>query len=472
MKFRSRTAALLAAALAGLTGMAIAGVVKKGSDVYLITLDPGHFHAALVQKSMLPGVSPDVRVFAPAGDDLDQHLKRIEAFNARTDNPTHWNEIVVTGPDYLERALESRPFSIRSGQEFVHVVAEPSVMVISGNNARKTEYITKSIEAGFNVLADKPMVIRPADYPKLKDDFAKAKEKGVLLYDIMTERFEITTMLQRALSQQRELFGTLETGTPDNPSITKISVHNFSKVVAGAQLKRPQWFFDPEQQGAGIVDVMTHLVDLVQWEAFPDAILSPADAKVLKARRWTTPITLEQFGRLTGSTEFPAYLAGYVKDGVLQAPANGEFTYTLKGVHARVSVTWEFEAPPGAGDTHFSVMRGTHASLTIKQGAEQGYKPVLYVARNSSVSAEAHEKALRAAIKKVSKTWPGIDVKSEGDSFVVTVPDKYHNGHEAHFAQVTENFLKYLRARKLPEWEVPNMLTKYATIMQAYELSK
>ena len=92
---------------------------------------------------------------------------------------------------------------------------------------------------------------------------------------------------------------------------------------------------------------------------------------------------------------------------MLQAPANGEFTYTLKGVHARVSVTWEFEAPPGAGDTHFSVMRGTKASLTIKQGAEQGYKPVLYVDRSSSVPAEAHEKALRAAIKKVCEDLAG-----------------------------------------------------------------
>ena len=472
MKLRHGAAAALAAAFAGFAGVAIADVVKKGSDVYLITLDPGHFHAALVQKFMLPRVSPDVRVFAPAGDDLDQHLKRIEAFNARAENPTHWNEIVVTGPDYLERALESRPMSVRSSQDFVRVVAAPTVVIISGNNARKTEYITKSIEAGFNVLADKPMVIRPADYPQLKADFARAAEKGVLLYDIMTERFEVTTMLQRALSQQRELFGTLEPGTPDNPSITKISVHNFSKVVAGAQLRRPQWFFDPQQQGAGIVDVMTHLVDLVQWEAFPEVTLSPSDARVLKARRWTTPITLEQFGRVTGATEFPAFLAGHVKDGVLQAPANGEFTYSLKGMHARVSVTWEFEAPPGAGDTHFSVMRGTQASLTIRQGAEQGYKPVLYVDRAASVSAEAHEKALRAAIKKVAKKWPGVDIRPEGNSFVVTVPEKYHNGHEAHFAQVTENFLKYLRAGSLPEWEVPNMLTKYATIMQAYELSQ
>jgi predicted dehydrogenase len=472
IRVRQGAAALVAAAMAGMAGVASADVVRQGSDVHLITLDPGHFHAALVQKFMLPRVSPDVRVFAPAGDDLDQHLKRIEAFNARTDNPTHWNEIVTSGPDYLERALEARPFAVGGNQVTARLVAVPSVMVISGNNARKTEYISKAIEAGFNVLADKPMVIRPADLEQLEADFVKAREKGVLLYDIMTERFEITTMLQRALSRQPELFGTLEQGTAVNPSISKISVHNFSKVVAGAQLKRPQWFFDPEQQGAGIVDVMTHLVDLVQWEAFPDVTLTASDAKVLKARRWATPITLEQFGRLTGAQEFPAYLNAYVKDGVLQAPANGEFTYTLKGVHAKVSVTWEFEAPPGAGDTHFSVMRGTQASLTIRQGAEQGYKPVLYVDRNAAVSAEAHEKALRTAIRKLAKTWPGIDVKAEGDHFIVIVPEKYHNGHEAHFAQVTENFLKYLRAGKLPEWEVPNMLTKYATIMQAYEMSQ
>jgi predicted dehydrogenase len=272
-------------------------------------------------------------------------------------------------------------------------------------------------------------------------------------------------MLQKAFSRQPALFGALAKGTPDDPAISKISVHNFSKVVAGSQLKRPQWFFDPKQQGAGIVDVMTHLVDLVQWEAFPDVTLSKSDAKVLKARRWTTALTLEQFGRVTGATGFPAYLAPYVKDGVLNAPANGEMTYTLKGVHARTSVTWDFEAPPGAGDTHYSVMKGTKASLIIKQGKEQNFKPTLYVER-------ADEKALRAAVAEVAKTYPGIDATADGDHFVITVPEKYHNGHEAHFGQVTENFLDYVRDGRLPSWEVPNMIVKYATIMQAYELSQ
>ncbi len=451
--------AMLAALLTG--ACALAADARKDETVHLITVDPGHFHAALVQKFMLPGVSPEVRVFAPDSDDLAQHLKRVEGFNTRAQDPTHWVQKVYTGDDYLTAAVDSAGSAPRS-----HVV------VLSGNNARKSEYITRFIEAGVNVLADKPMVIRPEELPGLAAAFETARKNGVLLYDIMTERFEITTILQRELSRNVALFGALDRGSADEPAITKISVHNFSKVVAGAQLIRPQWFFDPGQQGAGIVDVTTHLVDLVQWEAFPGEALKPSDARVLSARRWATPLTREQFSRVTGAADFPAYLARYVKDGVLHAPANGEFTYTLKGIHAKVSVTWDYEAPPGAGDTHFSVMRGTKAALTIKQGKEQGYKPVLYVTRHALISPAAHEKALRAAIADIAKRYPGVDVRPGGEGFVVVVPDRYHNGHEAHFTQVTENFLKYLRAGELPKWEVPNMLTKYATIMQAFEKSR
>jgi hypothetical protein len=34
-------------------------------DVSLIVADPGHFHAALVQKEMYPSLSPEVHVYAP-----------------------------------------------------------------------------------------------------------------------------------------------------------------------------------------------------------------------------------------------------------------------------------------------------------------------------------------------------------------------------------------------------------------------
>lgn len=429
----------------------------RPAPVRLITLDPGHFHAALVQKFMYAGVDPLVRVYAPAGDDLAEHLKRIERFNARADEPTHWRQQVYTGADYLEKMLIGRA---------------GNVVVISGNNAHKTEYIERAVGAGMNVLADKPMIIKPAELARLQQAFATAEKKGVLLYDIMTERFEITTILQRALSRERALFGELVPGTPENPAITKVSVHHFSKIVAGAPLKRPQWFFDIRQQGEGIVDITTHLVDLIQWEAFPEQSLQPSDATVVHARRWTTPLTREQFQSVTGAADFPDYLRHDVRDGVLYVFSNGEMTYRLRGVHARVSVTWAFEAPPGGGDTHYSVMRGTKSNLVIRQGADQNLKPVLYVENAAAGGGAELESALEAAIANVQEAYPGVSWRREGDAWVVTVPEKFNVGHETHFAQVTENFLSYLRAGRLPAWEVPNMLTKYATIMRAYELSR
>src|SRR5690349_1976511 len=215
-------AAVMAAVVSLVSGSASAA---KEDTVHLITVDPGHFHAALVQKFMLPGVDPVVEVFAPAGEDLDQHLKRVESFNARAQDPTHWTEEVHAGDDYLKQAVSS-VFGGNSFPAEAVRAARSRMVVLSGNNARKSEYITAFIDAGVNVLADKPMVIRPEDLPALEAAFSKAKEKKVLLYDIMTERFEITTILQRELSMQKELFGTLDPGTPDNPSVSKISVHN------------------------------------------------------------------------------------------------------------------------------------------------------------------------------------------------------------------------------------------------------
>ena len=68
--------ALPCLALAGLLAAAAAGprLRAEGSppvaDVRFVTLDPGHFHAALVQKEMYPGVARRVDVYAPLGSDL------------------------------------------------------------------------------------------------------------------------------------------------------------------------------------------------------------------------------------------------------------------------------------------------------------------------------------------------------------------------------------------------------------------
>ena len=344
---------------------------------------------------------------------------------------------------------------------------------MAGNNQKKTEYILKAIEAGLNVLADKPMAIDTKNFELLKTSFAAADKNNVLLYDIMTERYEITTMLQREFSLLPEIFGQLEKGTADNPAITKESVHHFYKYVSGNILTRPAWFMDVEQEGEGIVDVTTHLVDLVQWECFPEQVINyEKDIHLVSARRWATDITLRQFNAVTKLNGFPGYLKkDVVNDSILKVYSNGEINYQLKGIHAKVSVVWAYQAPEGTGDTHYSIMRGTKANLIIRQGAEQKYKPVLYIEPVNKTDT-AFAPILMEQIRSIQTKYPGVELTKTNTGWEVIVPEKYKEGHEAHFARVTEKFLQYFKEGKLPAWEVPNMIAKYYTTTQALELAR
>ncbi|HEV7682615.1 MAG TPA: putative oxidoreductase C-terminal domain-containing protein [Pyrinomonadaceae bacterium] len=450
-------------------------VTKKG-DVHLITLAPGHFHASLVQKVMYPNVSPVVWVYAPSGPDLDEHLKRIEGYNSRPSDPTNWHQKLYTGSDFFARMLSEKP---------------GNVVVIAGNNRKKIDYISGSLNAGLNVLADKPMCIDAAGFEKLQQSFKTAEQKHLLLYDVMTERYEITTILQNALVNDPAVFGQLVKGTLDEPAVTKESVHHLFKYVSGKPLRRPAWFFDTAQQGEGIVDITTHLVDLIQWASFPEQRIALTDIKMLRARRWPTVVTREQFAQVTGLSDFPDYLRGSLNDdGALLDYANGELNYTLKGVHAKVSVIWNFAAPAGTGDTHFSIMRGTKANVIIRQGKEENYRPELFVeavgetdraalpgprASRPQMSAKRENvlaAALQQAIDKLQTTYPGLELREEGSRWHIRIPDQRRTDHEAHFGQVMEKFLMFLREGKLPSWESPNTIAKYYTTIQALELAQ
>ena len=103
-----------------------------------------------------------------------------KGFNNRAEDPTHWEEKVYVGSDYLDRMSTDRAGDI---------------VVLSGNNRRKTEYIMAAINAGFNVYSDKPMCIDAEGFRTLEQAFATAPKKGLLLFDIMTERYNTLRLL-------------------------------------------------------------------------------------------------------------------------------------------------------------------------------------------------------------------------------------------------------------------------------------
>lgn len=433
-------------------------IAAKEKTIYkLINLDPGHFHAALVQKNTYPNVASEVKVYGPKGDDVRLHLNRIERFNSRSKNPTNWQTDVYQDDDYFEKMLSDKAGDI---------------VVIAGNNKRKTDYILKSLQSGFNVYADKPMVANVEQFKMLQQAFDVAEEKDLLLLDIMTERYEITSILQKAFSQSPEVFGSLVVGSVDQPAITKESVHHFFKYVSGKALQRPAWVFDEIQQGDGLVDVTTHLVDLIQWEAFPDeAIDYQKDIKIENALRWPTKLTMEQFSRVTKLNKLPDYLKKNFKGNALHVFANGEINYKIRGIHARAKVIWNYQAPEGTGDTHYSIMRGNKSNLVIRQGEEEKFIPELYV--EPSNKTVEFESALAKTVSSLAHRYPGLAYSKAPKGWKIIIPQEFRVGHEAHFTQVTEAYLNYLSGvAEVPHWERPNMLAKYYLTTTALEQAK
>jgi predicted dehydrogenase len=428
-------------------------------DVRFMILDPGHFHAALVQKDMYPNVSPRVDVYAPLGPDLLGHLARVAAYNLRAEKPTAWQLEIHTGPDFLERMLRERP---------------GNVVILSGRNRGKIERVAASVGAGLNALVDKPWILKSADLPKLESVLAEADAKGLVAYDIMTERFEITTILQRELVNDRATFGEPVAGTTTDPGVYMESVHNLMKEVSGVPNIRPAWFFDTAEQGEGMNDIGTHLVDLVQWSLFSGkAIDYHKDLHILSAQRWPTVIPESDFKRVTGEAKFPESLAPHIHNGRLDYDCNTLVSYSINGIHVTLDVIWDWEAPAGSGDRHFASYKGGVSRVEVRQTKADGYRPEVYVVPNRPEDKARVLAAVQAKLASLQSAWPGTGAEERGGEIHLIIPDRFRVGHEAHFAQVTNNFLKYLADRKtLPTWERPNMLAKYFVTTTGTELSR
>jgi predicted dehydrogenase len=402
--------------------------------VKLIVLDPGHFHAALVQKEMYPLLDPAVSVYAPMGPDVVDYLNRIALFNTRKENPTAWKIELHAGPDFFERMLRERA---------------GNVVVLTGRNRPKIDRIEASIAAGLNVLADKPWIISSRDLPKLERVLAQAARQNLVAYDIMTERFEITSILQKALVNDENVFGKLV-------SVNARSVHHLMKTVAGVPLRRPIWFFDVNEYGEGLADVGTHVVDLVQWTAFPKDIVDyKKDVRILNARRWPTVISRSEFERVTGEPQFPASLAAHVKDGALNYDCNNSIAYEVRGAHVSLDIRWNWESPDG--DIYEASFQGTKSRIKLRQGE-------LYVVPQTH--------ALDAWAATIQKSYPGLAIEPHAGESRIVIPPQFRVGHEEHFAQVTNRFFDYLKApASLPAWEQSNMLVKYFISTRGVEIA-
>jgi predicted dehydrogenase len=416
----------------------------------LLILNPGHFHAALVLREPHPSLSDDIYVYSEPGPDLDRFQEIAESFNKRQVDPTRWKLNIYRGKDGIKKLIHDK---------------KGDIVVLAGRNNTKMENIDTLSRAGFAILADKPWVTTQAALPFLRATMASDRPLAV---DIMTERYEIATLLQKEFLAEKDVFGEIRIDKDIGPSVFKECVHHLYKIVNQKPLVRPAWYFDIEIQGEGIVDTTIHLVDMTHWMLSPGKPIDyEKDIELSEARRWPTGVPLDKFIKITGTRQFPQAVQKYVIDDVLNYFCNGELIYRLKGIPVHLREIWNLDEPPGGGDTHRSLIKGTRSDLMIRQLAEQDFKTeLLIVPRGNRIQVE---ETVQDCLGKWSRRYPGLSVNPEKNGLLINIPDNLRTTHEQHFCKVRDTFLEHLDTGTGPAEHRACTIAKYSLLADARE---
>jgi predicted dehydrogenase len=406
----------------------------------LLFLDPGHFHAALTLRVPQARAADEIFVYAREGAELRDFLTLVERFNQRPKDSTRWRPVVTMSEDPLGRLIDER---------------RGDVVVLAGRNGGKARTMRRLHDAGFHVLADKPWLVEPADLEPVRASLAG----WPLAAEIMTGRHDVAAGLVKRLVGVPALFGAFR---EDGPAIEQESVHHLEKLVDGAPLRRPWWYFDVRVQGSGPVDVTTHVVDQAQWLVGDDE----ASLALLSARASSTPVPAEAFRRITGEPGFPKELAAFVAGDTLSYRCNAELVYRIGRLTASASTRWNLSPSPGGGDATHSVAHGTRADVRLEQSTRTGYRRRVFV--EPRTGAADVTRALHDTIAAWQAELPGLDVAPAGPgTFEVTLPPALDGGHETHFHRVLDDFLRIVDEHRWPAALAQRALAKYALLAEA-----
>jgi len=406
----------------------------------LLFLDPGHFHAALTLRVPQPRTADEIFVYARDGAELRDFLTLVERFNRRAASPTRWRPVVTTANDPLARLVEER---------------RGDVVVLAGRNGGKARTMRRLHDAGLHVLADKPWLVEPGDLEHIRASLAD----WPLAAEIMTGRHDVAAGLVKRLVGAPAVFGAFR---DDGPAIEQESVHHLEKLVDGAPLRRPWWYFDVRVQGSGPVDIPTHVVDQAQWLTDTEA----SSPTLVSARAWSTQVPAEAFRRITGEAGFPRELEPFVDGDTLSYRCNAELVYRIGRVTASAATRWNLAPSPGGGHAAHSVAHGTRADIRLEQSARTDHRRRIFVEPRTDAAGVV--RTLRDMVTTWQAEFPGIEaVPAAPDAFEVIVPPPLDGGHETHFTRVLDEFLTLVDERRWPAERAARTLAKYTLLADA-----
>ena len=155
----------------------------------------------------------------------------------------------VVRPDQVDTAKEQFGCPVLAEAAELYEQAAPEIIAVANENDLKAEAIMTALEAGCDVVVDKPLCLTLEEQQRLESFLANHPERRLL--NLLTLRGSPPWMKLRDLVGQ---------GT--------IGVPAFAHVRMAVRLKRdqrPPWFLDYGRSGGLFLDLLIHGIDQVEW---------------------------------------------------------------------------------------------------------------------------------------------------------------------------------------------------------------
>jgi predicted dehydrogenase len=281
---------------------------------------------------------------------------------------------------------------------------KPDIVTIATESGKHPEIAIACLEAGCQVICEKPMALSTADADTM---IAAAQKAGKKLAVCFQNRFNPPVLkLRQAIETGR--FGRLLHGA--------IQIRwNRDQSYYGEAPWRGTW----AQDGGALMNQCTHGIDLLQWMMGEEAVRVQA-----QTRRFLRPIEAEDFG--AAIVEFKNGAVGSIEGSADVYPRNINETLSIFGEKGSVVIgglavnrieTWRFADASKTGDTEEAVLNPYEKDPPTVYGF--GHVPLfrdfvdaIENDREPLVSGEKGKKALEIilAIYKSQKTGLPVDL--------------------------------------------------------------
>lgn len=127
--------------------------------------------------------------------------------------------------------------------------ASPDILAVANENDLRAPVILEALEAGCDLIVDKPLAITMSDHQAIVERLRSAPERRVL--NLLTLRGHPAWRAAR-----------------DAVAAEAVGVPAFCHIRMAVRLKRdlrPEWFLDVTRSGGLFLDLLIHGLDMVEW---------------------------------------------------------------------------------------------------------------------------------------------------------------------------------------------------------------